>query len=49
MDPDFFGIAICVGFRVHPKRWIFLSEKKGNPKRWIFLSDKREIQNAGYF
>jgi len=27
--------------RVHPKRWIFLSEKKGNPKRWIFLNEKK--------
>ena len=22
-------------YPVHPKRWIFLSEKKGYPKRWI--------------
>ena len=40
------GIHIW-GYRVHPKRWIFLSEKKGNRKRWIFLNEKREIENAG--
>ena len=27
--------------RVHPKRWIFLSEKKRKGKLWIFLNEKK--------